>query len=104
MKRGYWVNVARENGIKADTYYMRKKRGMSDEEAATTPLIIKGGSKKPKKEYAVYKGDELIVVGTADECAEFLGVRRETIYFYASPSAENRNTRAIVLEDDEFDE
>lgn len=27
MKRGYWVNVARENGIKADTYYMRKKLG-----------------------------------------------------------------------------
>ena len=77
---------------------------MSDEGAATTPLIMKGGSKKPKKEYAVYKGDKLIVFGTADECAEFLGVRRETIYFYASPSAENRITRAIVLEDDEFDE
>lgn len=35
-------------------------------------------------EYAVYKGDELIVIGTAEECAKQLNVKPETIYYYTT--------------------
>lgn len=34
--------------------------------------------------YTVYKGDEIICTGSARECAEALGVKVETIYFFAS--------------------
>jgi undecaprenyl pyrophosphate synthase len=43
------------------------------------------------KEYAVYKGEELLCVGDVVECAETLGVKITTIYNYA---AENRRKRA----------
>lgn len=34
------------------------------------------------KEYAIYKGEELLFMGTMRECAEFLGVKYETAIFY----------------------
>lgn len=36
------------------------------------------------KEYAVYKGDNLLAMGTAEECAEALNVKAETIYYYTT--------------------
>ena len=104
MNKNHWLNVATETGMAKNTFYRRKRKGMSDKQAATTPLSNRGRPTGSVKEYAVYRGDDLIVMGTATECAEFLGVKKHTIYWYASPSAENRITRAIRLEDDEFDE
>ncbi|QPI66393.1 hypothetical protein IR194_07825 [Exiguobacterium sp. PBE] len=57
------------------------------------------------KEYAVYKGDELLVIGTVDECAEKLGVQRNTILFYTYPTYQRRlkkrkasnNVRNVVV-------
>ncbi|WP_083652371.1 hypothetical protein [Bacillus sp. MRMR6] len=43
------------------------------------------------KEYAVYKGEELLCVGDVVECAETLGVKITTIYTYA---AKDRRKRA----------
>lgn len=40
----------------------------------------------PKSEYAIYKGDELICMGKASECADYLGVKLRTIWQYASPA------------------
>lgn len=34
------------------------------------------------KEYAVYKGDDLLCIGTVDECAQELKVKPETVLFY----------------------
>lgn len=42
------------------------------------------------KEYAVYKGEELLAIGTAEECAEVLGVQRDTILFYTYPTYQRR--------------
>ena len=59
------------------------------------------------REYAVYKGDELLVIGTLEECAEALKVKPATILFYQSGvyqrRGKNSNKRriAIKLEDDE---
>lgn len=36
--------------------------------------------------YAVYKGEKFITEGNSYECAEFLGVKRSTIYTYSSES------------------
>lgn len=35
--------------------------------------------------YVIYKGEEVVAVGTLEEVAEALGVKTDTIYFYASP-------------------
>lgn len=43
--------------------------------------------------YAIYKGEEIICTGSAKECAEALGVKVETIYFYASPAWKRRVER-----------
>ncbi len=40
--------------------------------------------------YAIYKGDEFIFMGSAKECAEFLGVKVRTIYSLTSASHHNR--------------
>lgn len=42
------------------------------------------------KEYAVYKGDELLAMGTAEECAAELGVSKEYIDWLTMPTAKRR--------------
>ncbi|MCM1052489.1 MAG: hypothetical protein NC483_00705 [Ruminococcus sp.] len=44
-------------------------------------------------EYALYKGDTFVDMGTADYLAELLNVRRETIKWLASPSARKRRRK-----------
>lgn len=58
-------------------------------------------------EYAVYKGDELLGVGTAKELAERLKVKVETIKFYSTASYQKRIKKenhnrliSVKLEDD----
>lgn len=41
------------------------------------------------QEYAVYKGDDLIVVGNAKECADFMGVSMRYIHRLATPTHHN---------------
>ncbi|WP_187703513.1 hypothetical protein [Listeria monocytogenes] len=43
-------------------------------------------------EYALYKGDDLLKIGTLDELAEFRKVKRETIFFYTTPSYRKRTS------------
>ncbi|MBF2618162.1 hypothetical protein IBB38_01785 [Listeria seeligeri] len=43
-------------------------------------------------EYAMYKGDDLLIIGTLTELAEFQKVKRETILFYATPTYQKRTT------------
>jgi len=42
------------------------------------------------KEYALYKGDELIVVGTCSEIAEHQNVQKKTVWFWNSPAYKKR--------------
>lgn len=61
---------------------------------------------KPKIIYGLYKGDEFIDVGTAKELAEKLGVKKETIWFYATPTNHKRNNsdkriQAVKFKEDE---
>ena len=62
-------------------------------------------------EYAVYRSDELLVVGTARECADFMGWKNsKTTQYYTSPAyqrkvAKRKNARNYItvtkLEDDD---
>lgn len=60
-----------------------------------------------KKDYALYKGDKFIELGTKDKIAILLGVKINTISFYATPTYRKRGlgyygNRYIVIriEDD----
>lgn len=49
--------------------------------------------------YALWRGDECLGIGTAGELAEKMGVKAETIRWYASPANKRRdNGRHIVAE------
>lgn len=54
------------------------------------------------KEYAIYRGDTFVDLGTAKELAERLGVKENTIYCYASKSKKYRygEDRMIAVEMD----
>lgn len=41
-------------------------------------------------EYAVYKGEELLVIGTVEECAEDLNLTKGYIQWLATPSGRKR--------------
>ena len=53
------------------------------------------------KEYALYKGEECLAIGTIKEIAEKMKVNYETIYFYTMPiykrrSKKSKNRRVMV--------
>lgn len=47
-----------------------------------------------EKTYALYKGDELLGVGTKKELAELLNIKIETLSFYATPAYKKRTNQA----------
>lgn len=53
------------------------------------------------KQLAVYKGDQLLALGTSKECAAALGVKVDTIYYYKSSTYQKRGSgknRRITIE------
>ena len=48
--------------------------------------------KKPNY-YALYKGDEVLTIGTKQELAAYLNVSVRTIEFYSSPTYRKRNNK-----------
>ena len=61
------------------------------------------------KEYALYKGDNLLCIGTAKEIAKEQNVLVDTVMFYGTPTYKNRvkkrknnrNSRILIeLEED----
>ena len=60
--------------------------------------------KRPKKQYALYKGDKFITVGTKKEVAEYWGVKPTTISYYTTPAYKKRRYEngllAIKVEND----
>lgn len=57
------------------------------------------------KIYALYKGDELLEIGTKKELAEKFGVKTETIGYYSTPTYQRRTNpdkaRRLVALDEE---
>lgn len=63
-------------------------------------------------DYAMYKGDELLHIGTIEEIAKVHGVLQQTIRFYATPAYRRRVSKREKAEnyievfklEDEIDE
>ena len=98
------IKLAVKNNIPRSTYYSRvHDLGWDKHKAATV---------KPRKrytgEYAVYKNDEVIAMGTVQECAEKLGVTVNHIRWYTYNTGKKRqakrrdqtNAMAVVKLDD----
>jgi len=65
-----------------------------------------------RKEYALYKGENILAIGTIGEIAKEMGVQKETIAYYKTQVYQNRlkrrnaingNVRMLVLLDEEDD-
>lgn len=65
------------------------------------------------KEYALYKGDDILAIGTIPEIAKEMGVKRDTIAYYKTQAYQNRlkrrnalngNVRRLIPLDDEEDD
>lgn len=67
-------------------------------------VITRQGGGVKVKEYALYKGDELLIIGTISEIAEERDVKEATVKFYMSPTYLKRTSenalRLIEIEDD----
>lgn len=55
-------------------------------------MVSRKGRGADVTEYAIYKGDDLLKIGTLNELATFKNVKRETILFYATPTYRKRTT------------
>ncbi len=58
------------------------------------------------KEYALYKGEEILAIGTVKEIAKETGLKTETVRYYHSPAYKKRckdefNNMVLVSLDDE---
>ncbi len=49
-----------------------------------------------RKEYALYKGEDLIMIGTIEEIAKAQGVKRKTILFYQTPAYLKRHEKSHI--------
>lgn len=47
--------------------------------------------KRPLKEYALYKGDKFLGVGTVKELAKQMGTTEQAIRYYHTPAYKKRN-------------
>lgn len=67
----------------------------------------KGEKMKKLQQYALYKGEKLLGMGTARELAKQLGIKVDSIYFLQTPTYRKRrekgkNNRVLIrIEDDE---
>jgi hypothetical protein len=61
-----------------------------------------------KNWYAVYKGDTFLCQGTKEECARYLNVKPDTIYFMTTPTykkrRENGDNHLIVIKVEEIND
>ena len=62
-----------------------------------------------KSDYALYKGDTLLIIGTVEEISKELKIKEQTVTFYRSPAykkrtTENKGRRLVKLDNDEMEE
>ena len=50
-----------------------------------------------QKEYALYKGEEILAIGTIPYIARVMGVQRQTITYYRTQAYQNRLKRRNAL-------
>ena len=89
-----------------ENYYDVPNKVLAEQLGRTEAAIRSAHSKyRPKSEkrkkldiYAYYRGDELVVIGTAKEIAEYLNVKEPTIYRYHCRPEFLKSGRIIKVE------
>jgi hypothetical protein len=67
---------------------------------AVRGMAVRNGIKSvAQREYAVYFDDDFQFTGTAQECADELGIQKDTLIFYTNPSHAKRAKRGIFVVD-----
>lgn len=102
--------IAAKNGITKSAIWKRIALGWNKADAITKKPKPRGKEKTKavwmSREYAAYKGDEFLTVGTVYEIAEELGISVQKAKYYTYDSYKKRGKgNAIVLElltDDEI--
>lgn len=85
------LKEAMKNGIKRSTYYARiNELGWDKQKAMTTPPLRKPAKRYKEADYTVYKNDEIVAVGSLEECAKKLKVTEQYIRWLATPSGKKR--------------
>ena len=117
MKVNTWSDAQKQFLIDKHTDYDNEElakhlgKSASSVRGMKVRLNIKGGKRKVN-EYAVYKGDEFLVLGTAKQCGEFLEIPPYRVHQLASDSYKRRLEKrdgldnsmlAIKIEDDEIE-
>jgi len=51
---------------------------------------------KKGKEYALYKGEQLLIIGTIKEIAQNQNVKERTILYYQTPAYLRRNEKSYM--------
>ena len=74
----YW---RRDNNVSLSLYYSRRRIPWSKEKAARTPV-----RKQHVGDRAIYRGDELLGIGSIKECAEQSGYSISYIKHLSTPS------------------
>lgn len=108
------VNFLKENLQKLSIAEISKELGRSYNAVQLKKyklgLISQIRSPRQHVDYAVYKGEELLVIGSAKECAEELNVTPDYIMWMTTPSGQKRIANrkdsasartAIRLDDDD---
>ena len=92
-----YKKIAEKNGVSERTYYMRVNAGMGYQEAATKPVAFRSNRKKKvdKNIYAIYRNDEMIFDGYAEECAEFMKIKLTSFYWYLTPTGQKRQENRV---------
>lgn len=93
------INLAEKNGINKAAYRARLRMGWDERLSATKP--VKG---QYQGEIAVYKNDDLLTMGSYEECATELGLTVKYLRWLTTPSGKKRGKGLAVIKLDEDDE
>lgn len=89
-----------ENYYDVPNKILAKKLGRTELAIRSAHVRYKPKQEKREKRdiYAYYKGDELLIIGTVKEIAEYLNVKETTIYRYYCKPESLKNGRIIKVE------
>lgn len=97
------IETAAKNGISKSALWKRLTLNWDKLMAITKKPAIRGKSATKHRweteEYAVYKGDDFVTIGTVYEIAKELGVSVQTAKFYTYPAYKKRNKKNRIILD-----
>lgn len=94
------INYLLENYYEVPNKVLAEQLGRTENAIRSAHARYRPEHEKREKRdiYAYYRGDELVIIGTAEEIAEYLNVREATIYRYHCRPEFLKSGRIIKVE------